>query len=275
MDRWLRPDPDSCAFRALWEYGRGCVPIRHDGAGAWRESPTWDRGTGLPPALLPERRALWVRSGSILLGPPQVWHRERLLSFATRKTLAVLAYLARMGGIHQREYLAELLWPRNDIQDARGNLRTAIAHLRRSLGTAEDVLTVTRETVALSPSAPITLDVQLLLQARHLSRTVEPGPRLRAELERAVGAYRGPFLDGVSVPDTPEFEVWVAGQRVRWRGAVSELLDRLAELQADDGNLETAIGTLERWVALDPGEERAWQRLVAAYLERGDGAGAR
>jgi len=56
---------------------------------------------------------------------------------------------------------------------------------------------------------------------------------------------------------------------------VGELLDRLATLHVDEGDLGAAAGTLERWVALDPGEEGARQRLIAAHLERGDGAAAR
>jgi DNA-binding SARP family transcriptional activator len=100
-------------------------------------------------------------------------------------------------------------------------------------------------------------------------------PGLRAELERAVAAYGGPFLEGLSVPDAPEFEDWAAGQRAHWLSVVGELLDRLATLQADEGDLVAAAGTLEPRVALDRGEEEAWQRLIAAHLERGDSAAAR
>jgi DNA-binding SARP family transcriptional activator len=64
----------------------------------------------------------------------------------------------------------------------------------------------------------------------------------------------------LSVQDAPEFEDWVAGQRAHWLGVVGELLDRLATLHVDEGDLGAAAGTLERWVALDPGEEGAWQR---------------
>ena len=169
-----------------------------------------------------------------LLGPPQVWCGEQRLSFKTRKALALLAYLATAGGLHRREHLAALFWPENDAEDARGNLRSALAHLRQALGAAETVLTVTRETIGLCPGAPLTLDVQTLTQAQRLARTGAGAPRLRAELERAVAAYRGPFLAGVSLPDAPEFEGWVAGQRAHWLGVVSELLDRLAALQAEE-----------------------------------------
>jgi DNA-binding SARP family transcriptional activator/tetratricopeptide (TPR) repeat protein len=224
---------------------------------------------------VPERQEIIVALYLQLLGPPQVWCGEQLLSFKTRKALAVLAYLATVGGLHRREHLATLLWPENDAEDARGNLRSALAHLRQALGAAETVLAVTRETIGLCPGAPLTLDVQTLARAQRLVGTGAGAPAPRAELERAVAAYRGPFLDGMSLPHAPEFESWIAGQRAHWLSVVGEVLDRLAALQAEDGDLGMAVGTLERWVALDPGEEGAWQRLIATHLERGDLGAAR
>ncbi|HKO24565.1 MAG TPA: hypothetical protein VJY65_07455, partial [Chloroflexota bacterium] len=148
-----------------------------------------------------------------LLGPPRVWRDEQPVSFATRKTLALLAYLAVESGPHPREQLAALLWPDADADDARASLRTALVYLRQALGGADTALVVTRETVGLAPSTPVTRDVQTLAQAQRLARAGEAVPGLRGELERAVAVYHGPFLDGVSLPDAPPFEHWVAGQR--------------------------------------------------------------
>src|SRR5205085_3144239 len=119
----------------------------------------------------PERQEIFVALRVQMLGPPRVWRGEQPLSFKTRKTLALLAYLATAGGLHPREHLATLLWPENDAEDARGNLRSALAHVRQALGAAETVLTVTRETIGLCPGAPLTLDVQTLTQAQCLART--------------------------------------------------------------------------------------------------------
>ena len=46
-----------------------------------------------------------------LLGPPEARLGETLLTFPTRKTLALLIYLALEGGSQPREHLATLLWP--------------------------------------------------------------------------------------------------------------------------------------------------------------------
>ena len=50
-----------------------------------------------------------------VLGPPQVFHEGRRLSFALRKAQALLLYLAVEGGMHSRSKLAALLWQVADV----------------------------------------------------------------------------------------------------------------------------------------------------------------
>jgi DNA-binding SARP family transcriptional activator len=69
-----------------------------------------------------------------LLGPPEVSIEGRPLRFGTKKSLALLCYLAAEGGRHSRRELAELLWPQSDERHARTDLRSALAKLRKTLG---------------------------------------------------------------------------------------------------------------------------------------------
>jgi DNA-binding SARP family transcriptional activator len=147
----------------------------------------------------------------------------------------LLAYLGAESGLHARDALAALLWPETAGGDARSSLRTTLVDLRRVLG--ESALTATRETVGLAPSVALDLDLQPLRQARGLVRALDGAPGLRAHLEQAVALYRGPFLAGLDVPDAPEFETWLEGQRTHWLGVTVELLERLATLQADAGDV--------------------------------------
>jgi DNA-binding SARP family transcriptional activator len=55
------------------------------------------------------------------LGPPEVRLGEHLVSFPTRKTLALLIYLASEAGMQPRDHLAPLLWP----VISQGTLRSA------------------------------------------------------------------------------------------------------------------------------------------------------
>jgi DNA-binding SARP family transcriptional activator len=211
-----------------------------------------------------------------VLGSPQLAVTERPLVPRTRKTLALLTYLAVQRGPQPREQLADLFWPDADIEDARASLRTTLSYMRQALDNdVDEFLTTTRESIGLLASAPLDLDVQALADAQHLlRRSPEPGI-LRRQIERVVERYRGAFLEGMSLPDAPDFEAWLEGQRTHWRGVVAELLDRLATLQIHDGDLAAAITTLERWTVVNPDEESAWQRLIDLHLRRQDYAGAR
>jgi DNA-binding SARP family transcriptional activator len=210
-----------------------------------------------------------------MLGASFAWYDDHPVRFKTRKAHAALAYLAALGDLQPRERLAGLLWPELPGVEARTNLRVALGFLRQALGA--DAITATRDAVGLAvPGGPsLFLDLQALRQAQSLARSLAEAPGLRVQIEEAVALYRGAFVEGLEVPDAPEFEAWLAGQRAYWLEVTLELLERLATLQAGAGDVSAAQGTLERWVALEPGEERAWQRLLALVLERGDLVGAR
>src|SRR6266480_3715720 len=71
-----------------------------------------------------------------VLGPPEVSHDGRRLSFALRKAQALLLYLAVEGGLHPRSKLAALLWPDSE-----------------------------QELLGLDPQAPLALDLEVVQQA--------------------------------------------------------------------------------------------------------------
>src|SRR5207253_2714714 len=68
-----------------------------------------------------------------LLGPPEVSHFDRRLTFSDRKALALLAYFAAEGGAHERHRLSRLFWPESDSAHGRTALRISLHHLRQTL----------------------------------------------------------------------------------------------------------------------------------------------
>ena len=72
-----------------------------------------------------------------VLGPPEVVHDGRRLTFALRKAEALLLYLAVEGGMHSRSKLAALLWPDSAPPTARTGLRNALLLLRTLLDNPE------------------------------------------------------------------------------------------------------------------------------------------
>src|SRR5436853_7730690 len=106
-----------------------------------------------------------------VLGPPEVFHDGRRLTFALRKAQALLLYLAVEGGRHSRSKLAAFLWPDSAPHDARTALRNALALLRTLLAEPEATasphnhLRSERDLLGLDSQAPLELDLAVVEEA--------------------------------------------------------------------------------------------------------------
>ena len=229
-----------------------------------------------------------------LLGSPEVSFGGQGLRFGRKKALALLSYLAAEGGTRPRRELAELLWPTSEERRARTDLRSILTNIRKALeggghGHGERIrfLAIDGDLLGIEPRR-IELDLRILEAALSLARseTSETSPRGRTsqeaigrrdvivQLEEALEGYRGDFMEGFSLGDTPEFELWLESERVRWRGVFGELCERLSRLQVEAGRLEEAIGTARLWARHAPLEEAAHLRLVELLSAAGSGEGA-
>ena len=132
-------------------------------------------------------------------------------------------------------------------------------------------------------SRGIELDLEALQAAVSLARTETSPPgggsavghrgfisRLRGDLE----LYRGEFMEGFSLEDAPEFELWLEGERARWRRVFGELCERLSRLQSEAGQPDEAIETARVWVKQAPLEESAHRRLMELLSSAGESEGA-
>ena len=224
-----------------------------------------------------------------LLGSPEARFKDRPLRFNTKKAFALLCYLATEGGRHSRRGLAELLWPESDEQHARIALRSALARLRKTLeedsahgDTHEEedrLLLIDGDLLGIEPLG-IELDLDTLDAAVSLARTeTSLGPRsadtvgrrdLMGRLQGDLRVYRGEFMEGFSLEDAPEFELWLEAERARWRRVFGELCERLSRLQIEADQPGEAIETARLWVRHAPLEEAAHRRLVELLSSAGD-----
>src|SRR5260221_446516 len=217
-----------------------------------------------------------------MLGPPEVFHDGGRLTFAWRRALALLLYLAVEGGMHPRGKLAALLWPDSEPHAARTALRNAIALLRSLFAdagaspAAPNHLLSERELVGLNPQAPLELDLDVVQQAwkeAQLHSTV-PAEQQRAALvakfQLAVSLGRGPFLDGFWLGEDAPFDEWVKRQQQQWQVRLQLLCEQVSSWQEAAGELERARATLSHWLALDPLQEEAYRRLMRVQLALGD-----
>jgi len=215
------------------------------------------------------------------LGPPEVRLGENLVVFPTRKTLALLIYLAIESGSQPREALAALLWPEASPERSHGSLRNTLDHLQTALRQASgqaqiSYLSVTHNSLSLNPDADIDFDLQTverayaLARADRSSRTLPEGSASLPLLQSAAACQRGDFLAGFSLSDAPGFDDWVTIQREVWHRRMGLILDRLSEIQFAHGEFAGATETASNWIALDVLNEIAYRRKMRAHFAAGE-----
>ncbi len=213
-----------------------------------------------------------------VLGFPEVRHEEQALKFRSRKVLALLLYLAVEGHPVTREKISALLWPESEEGAARATLRRTLADLRDALGESptHTHLIVERDTLGFAFTPRDELDAHVVDAAFNLLRppaatqqAIERGA-LIDQLQQAVRLCRGNFLEGFSAGDAPDFDNWIGEQRAAWQRRMSLLYERLAQMQAEQGDVPGAVETANRWLAHDPLDESAYQRLMRLYLAAGN-----
>jgi DNA-binding SARP family transcriptional activator/tetratricopeptide (TPR) repeat protein len=222
-----------------------------------------------------------------LLGPPEVRHGGRPVRFRARKALALLSYLVAERGTRRRGEIIELLWPGSDEAHGRAALRSALSGLRKSLEEAAEPsekphLFTEGDSVGLAFGPDLDLDLHALAAAHTLARTnpradhLDGGARLEvfAGLRAAAEAYRGEFLEGFSLDDAPDFDVWVDAERETWRSRMNLVCERHSRLELEIGNIREAIATASRWTEHAPLSEEAHRRLMEAQIASGDRSGA-
>ena len=182
------------------------------------------------------------------LGPPKVRLGDNLVTFPTRKTLALLIYLAIEAGLHPREHLAALLWPEANPERSYASLRNTLSHLHASLRQASSeaktsYLLVTHHALGLNPDANIDFDLEKVAhayeQARadRASRMLPEGSGSLPLLQAAAACQQGDFLAGFSLDDAPGFDGWATIQREVWHRRLGLILDRLSEIQYARGEV--------------------------------------
>jgi adenylate cyclase len=182
-------------------------------------------------------------------------------SVAQRRRLALLALLATSSGQRLgRERVCAYLWPESDTEHARASLVDAVYALRRGLG---------REAL-LSVGGELWLDPERVhSDVGEFARAVA-----HSEHKRAVELYAGPFLDGFFVPDAPDFESWVEGERKRLARDQGRALEALASQHEAAGDHQAAADYWGRLAAHDPYSSRVALRFMRALTASGDRAAA-
>ncbi|MEZ5833430.1 MAG: AAA family ATPase [Dongiaceae bacterium] len=179
----------------------------------------------------------------------------------SKKTRALLAYLAMTGRPHRRERLCSMLWEVPD--DPRGALRWSLSKLRGVVDEpGRSRIRADREFVGFDPVG-VEIDVMALRQrigAGLDSMTME-------QLKEAAAAFRGDFLEGLDLDSCPEFQSWCLTERQELRLLHCRILRALTTRLG--GQPDLALPHARTLVTLDPFDEDARAALVRTLVANG------
>lgn len=196
------------------------------------------------------------------LGGLRIAADGRPVRLPTAKHCALLTYFAvHSGKPLRRDALAALLWPRSGEAHARHSLSQTLYGLRRSLPALE--FGRGKETLEL---APRTVD----LDTERLARALE-----RGELDEAARLWRGDFLDGFQLADSPAFERWQESQQMELHRRTGAVLRLLLGKRADDGDWYAAERAAALLLVLEPLDQDVHGLRIRAIAASGDMARAR
>lgn len=190
-----------------------------------------------------------------LLGELELACGNRLLLLPpSKKTRALLAYLASTGRSHRRERLCSLFWDIPD--DPRGALRWSLSRLRALVDAPPlQRIVATRETVSFDGNG-----VEIDLAVLRTMVTAGIDNLTTAQLELAASLFRGEFLEGLNLPDLHEFHTWCLAEREDLRNLNVRILEALLKRLA--GEPEAALRYARALTQIDPFNDAARIELL-------------
>lgn len=180
-----------------------------------------------------------------------------------RELLFLLATSAPMS----REQLGAALWPEQSRQQLGNALHTALRELRRALGDPGWVL-YADGCYAFNTSRGHDCDVETFEQALAEARRAHPAGSALPHLQRAIAAYGGDFLAGMTAGD------WAQTRRDELRRRFEAALLAAGRLHAAAGRHQAAVTAFRQAVAHEPLNETAHRELMSSWAQLGETARA-
>src|SRR5688572_11778832 len=179
----------------------------------------------------------------------------------SRKTRALLAYLALTGRSFRREHLCELLWEIPD--DPRGSLRWSLSKLRRLVDDEMRERIVADRLAVRFDATDVAIDVAALATIAQGKLDETP----LAELETAAARHCGTPLEGLELPTFHDYSAWYMGERERATANQVRLLNALLKRLA--GDPQRAVEHARTLVRIAPYDEKGRATLIRLLMTLG------
>ncbi|SDS88247.1 AfsR/SARP family transcriptional regulator [Actinoplanes derwentensis] len=207
-----------------------------------------------------------------LLGPLDVRRGTAAIRMAAGKTRIVLAYLiANHDRVIAIDELAGELWAGSPPSSAVANIRTYVAALRRSFGSAPAPVSILARPhgyqLRLADDCRVDLNEFRALVERGRAAGGQPRTAMR-HLDQALGIWRGSALDGLrDGPMLSTFAAVLEEERV-------QVVEETVDARLCDGRFAEAVPMLRRHLDDNPLREHAHAQLMTALYHCGDVSGA-
>ena len=206
------------------------------------------------------------------LGPPILEYGTAPIKLKTKKTKALLIYLAVSQESCRRDLLVNLLWPESSHTKGRTLLRGSLYDLRKT--TEYRWLDSDRETVHMTIDSHVWVDVlefqkTIASYRSHNHDQDELCSSCEKGLSRAAALYRGDFLQGFSLNDSVNYDEWQSSQAQRLQTEWESLIEHLIHHYLAHAKWELGKQHALRWLESDPANEAAHRYLMELYLRSG------
>jgi len=199
-----------------------------------------------------------------LLGPPRLFWQGEQVTITVAKALALLAYLAVQRGPHRRERVLTLLWPESAERAARKNLRNVLWKVRAVLG---NVVHDFGDWLALDEAVQTDIHTFQGLTNHLSARTSDIN---QAYVNDTLNVYRGVLLEGVTLVEAPDFEVWLTTEREHLEQLYLRGLLALLQQAYDVQQWHTVLEVGQRMLMIDPLRESVYRNMMEAHARLDD-----
>ncbi|MCL1091092.1 alpha/beta fold hydrolase [Shewanella profunda] len=189
-----------------------------------------------------------------MLGEMELRHNSTIIPMpASKRSRALLAYLAFTARPHRRDTLCEVFWDVPD--DPKGALRWSLSKIRPLVNNNNtERLIADRERVVIN-CADINIDLKLLIAKSNLSDLS------CTELEILLQQSQQPFLQGLDLPNQKLFQDWLMTERNELRQLSGQLLVRLASHV--DLTTQAKLLWAQAWLTHEPLSTRAANTVLS------------
>jgi predicted ATPase/DNA-binding SARP family transcriptional activator len=179
----------------------------------------------------------------------------RVKNFHSKKSIALLVFLALAKKPVPRQKIAAILWEDSSEAQAHNNLRVVLSGIRKAL---PNYVETDRDTLSLSNKQSIWIDVLNFKIFINASR-----------IRSALSIYHGEFMQGFFLRDCAEFENWMVSHQEQFHEELlAAIYSRLLQC-LEAGSYSEGIYLARHYLTLNPLSERVYFQLVSALVLSG------